>query len=87
MTIYKQIMLGFSLPKLIVLVLIVAAIWFGFKMFSSGRLTSTLKRREKDNHEGTPEAVDMIQCGVCNDYFVASKGTTVCGKEGCQNSQ
>ena len=80
-------MLGFSLPKLVVLVLIIAAIWYGFKMFGSGRLTSKLKGRGQNNQEGTPEAVDMIQCSVCNDYFVASKGTTVCGKEGCQNPQ
>jgi|TARA_B110001454_G_scaffold197847_1_gene201592 hypothetical protein len=79
-------MLGFSLPKLIVLGLIVAVVWYGFKIFGSGRLASKLKVRDEDNQKATPEAVDMVQCGVCND-FVALKGTTFCGKEGCPHPQ
>ena len=78
-------MLGFSLPKLILLGLIVAAIWYGFKMFGSGRMTSKLKGRNQNNRTGSPEAVDMIKCSVCNDYFVASKGVTFFDKEGCPN--
>ena len=79
-------MLGFSLPKLIVLGLIVVAIWYGFKFFGSGRLASKLKMRDDKNQKVTPEAVDMVQCGVCDD-FVASKGTTFCGREGCPYPQ
>jgi hypothetical protein len=80
-------MLGFSLPKLIVLGFIIIAIWYGFKMFGSGRLISILKGRGQKNQKGTQEAVDMVQCSVCNDYFVASEGMTHCDKEGCQNPQ
>ena len=79
-------MLGFSLPKLIVLGLIVAAIWYGFKYFGSGRLASKLKMRDDKNQKVTPEAVDMVQCGVCDD-FVASKGTNFCGRDGCPYPQ
>jgi hypothetical protein len=79
-------MLGFSLPKLIVLGLIVAVVGYGFKIFGRGRLASKLKVRDEDNQKVTPEAVDMVQCSVCND-FVASKGTTFCGKEGCPHPQ
>ena len=75
-------MLGFSLPKLILLGLIVAAIWYGFKMFGNGRLTSRLKARNENDQNVTPEAVDMVQCGVCND-FVTLSGSAFCGKKGC----
>ena len=79
-------MLGFSLPKLIVLGLIVAAIWYGFKFFGSGRLASKVNRRDEKNQKKTPEAVEMVQCEVCND-FVTLKGTTFCGSEGCPYPQ
>jgi hypothetical protein len=75
-------MLGFSLPKLILLGLIVAAIWYGFKFFGSGRWAAKVNMRDEKKQKVTPEAVDMVQCGVCND-FVALKGTTFCGSEGC----
>ena len=75
-------MLGFSLPKLIVLALIVAAIWYGFKMFGSGRKAAKSEVPGDDTDTVIPKAVDMVQCETCGD-FVAAKGTTSCGKESC----
>ena len=79
-------MLGFSLPKLIVLGLIVAAIWYGFKFFGRGRLTSKINRRDEKDQSKTHRAVDMVQCSICND-FVALRGTNFCGREGCPYPQ
>ena len=79
-------MLGFSLPKLIVLGLIVAVIWYGFKFFGRDKFAPKSKVCEEKNQKGTPEAVDMAQCGVCDD-FVASEGTTFCGRDGCPYPQ
>jgi hypothetical protein len=76
-------MLGFSLPKLIVLGLIIAAIWYGFKMFGSGRLAFKSKvSKGEDSKAAGLGAVDMVQCKICND-FVSIESTTFCGKSGC----
>ena len=75
-------MLGFSLPKLIVLALIIAAIWYGFKFFNRAQSTSKSEVPGDDTDSVIPDAVDMVKCETCGD-FVAAKGTTSCGKEGC----
>lgn len=75
-------MLGFSLPKLIVLAVIVAAIWYGFKIFSRGQAAAKTKVPGDDTDSIIPDAVDMVKCETCGD-FVASKGSTSCGKQGC----
>ena len=79
-------MLGFSLPKLIVLGLIVVAIWYGFKFFGRDKFSPKSKVREEKNQKATPETVDMAQCDVC-DAFVASEDTTFCGRDGCPYPQ
>lgn len=80
-------MLGFSLPKLLVLILIIAVIWYGFKSFgSAGRRA---RRVEDDDREGGRAggrnagggAVEMSRCGVCGDYV--PEGAQDCGKTGC----
>lgn len=75
-------MLGFSLPKLIVLAAIIAAIWYGYKFI--GRLQAAAKTKVPgdDTDSVIPDAVDMVKCDTCGD-FVAAKGSRSCGKEGC----
>lgn len=75
-------MLGFSLPKLIVLALIIAAIWYGFKFFGRVQNASKSEVPGDDTDSVIPDAVDMVQCATCGD-FVAAKGSKSCGKEGC----
>jgi hypothetical protein len=76
-------MLGFSLPKLIVLGIIIAAIWYGFKMFGRGRLAFKSKvSTDEGSKVAGSNAVDMSQCKVCND-FVSVEITKFCGKAGC----
>jgi len=75
-------MLGFSLPKLIVLAAIIAAIWYGFKIFGRGKVASKSNTPGDDTDSVILDAVDMVKCETCGD-FVASKDTTSCGKEGC----
>ena len=75
-------MLGFSLPKLIVLALIIAAIWYGFKFFSRAQGMSKPEKPGDDTDAVMPDAVDMVKCATCGD-FVAAKGASSCGKDGC----
>ena len=74
-------MLGFSLPKLLVLGLIIAVIWYGFKMFSRGKNLANPGGKDEVKRDKTPDSVDMAQCSVCGDFV--AKGAAACGKDNC----
>ncbi len=85
-------MFGFSLPKLLVLAAILAAVWYGFKFV--GRLDrmrkEEIKNRGKradagDDGPDDPTLADteeMVQCPVCG-VFLSPKDTRSCGKPDC----
>ena len=64
-------MFGFSLPKLIFTVLIIGAVWYGFKL---------LGRRGGGEQE--PDASDTVRCKECGD-FVDAEFPENCGKADC----
>lgn len=71
-------MLGFSLPKLLVLIAVIAIVWYGFK--AMGR--SKQKRQADAKHAARDNASqiavkDMIQCPKCGAYS-ASLETHTC---------
>jgi len=77
-------MLGFSFTKLVVLIAIVVAIWYGFKFI--GRLD---KRRREQLAEAKrtaaadpPSGGDMVKCRVCGAYVLA-RGALDCGRPTC----
>ena len=74
-------MFGLSLPKLLVLAAIVAAVWYGFKFL--GRLEAKrkaeLKAAEKEAKGGATQS--MVQCPVCETYVAA--GAASCGRSDC----
>ena len=79
-------MLGFSFPKLLLLALIIAVIWYGFKMFSRGKDLANPRGpggKDKVKQDKMPDSVDMVQCSVCGDYV--AKGAAACGKDNCPN--
>jgi len=88
-------MLGIpSLQKLLVLGLVLAAVWYGFKIV--GRIKEARDKEEKRRssrpaaaksaaHSPKDEVVDaedMVVCSVCGAY-VAAKGAGACGKPDC----
>jgi uncharacterized protein len=82
-------MFGFSLPKLLVLALIIAVIWYGFKWAT--QLDRSRRKKVKDEAKRaapeTPEASsdgaeDMVKCDVCGT-FVAARGAKTCGRGDC----
>ena len=90
---YNGAMFGFSLQKIIVLVAIVAAVWYGFKFLS--RLDASRKAEAKVRHakaktkgrgKAAPPAADepedMVQCPVCGAY-VAARASSSCGRDDC----
>jgi hypothetical protein len=80
-------MLGFSLNKLIVLFLIIAAVWYGFRILARrgkpverDREAGRLGRRAADEEEGTVH--DMETCSLCGT-FVPTEAARACGRDGC----
>jgi hypothetical protein len=75
-------MLGFSLPKLIVLALIIAAVWYGFKMVSR-RNTLRANKAAREAEDARKTAVeDTTECPVCKT-FLPTAGLRSCGRPNC----
>ncbi|MDP6173313.1 MAG: hypothetical protein QGF09_04005 [Rhodospirillales bacterium] len=66
----------FSLPKLILLAVIVGAIWYGYKFLG--------RRGGAKLDDGAPDtaSVDTNKCAQCGDY-VSAEAPSNCGKSGC----
>jgi hypothetical protein len=80
-------MLGFSLGKIIVLVLIVAAIWYGFKYIAGrnravgqGKNRGNLRQAGDDASRNTVH--EMETCALCGT-FVPVAVAKACGRDGC----
>lgn len=75
-----------SLSKLLVLIAIISAIWFGFRLLGQiDRNRREAARREKQAGHVPPkqprQVADMVQCKVCGAFTAA--GSKSCGKPGC----
>ena len=81
-------MFGFSLPKLILLALIIIGVWQGFKYLQRRTEVQAAKKNERVREsrretQGAADPVeDMTRCKVCNT-FVAGTGATSCGRKDC----
>jgi hypothetical protein len=74
-------MFGFGFGKLLVLAIIVAAVWYGFKFV--GRMDRQRKRKVADEQKKTADSIgEMEKCRVCGTYVVAD-GAENCGRQGC----
>ncbi len=74
-------MFGFGLGKLLILVLVVLGVWYGFKFVS--RLDEKRKKRlEEEKNQAAQVSGDMIECPVCKTFVVA-KSAKDCGKKSC----
>ena len=78
----------FSPLKLLVLAAIIAAVWYGFKMWGRG---GRIRPNDSESRgrigtgrkaEAEPEAEDMSKCDVCGT-FVPASGAHHCGRDGC----
>lgn len=89
-------MFGFGFTKLVVLIGIVAAVWYGFKVV--GQLDKARKQAQAnqpprqsgrgggnggDNGGGkAPEVEETVQCPTCGAYVVA-KSSSPCERPDC----
>lgn len=73
----------FSLSKLLILLLVIAAVWYGFKVF--GRFQ--MPRDEADGRRATSSkrtpvaAEDLVKCPGCGAYVTRSAG---CDRPECR---
>ena len=85
-------MFGFSLTKLVFTVLVVMAVWYGFKWVSRLQQVREAQARESlrrggpsaPRHANPPagDAEDMVKCKVCDSYVTAN-GAVSCGRSDC----
>ncbi len=82
-----------SLQKLLVLVAIIMAVWFGFKLIGSWdrerkERAKLARQRDGKSARGNSAAArddaieDMVKCPSCGDY-VPQRRPTACGKAAC----
>ena len=72
----------FGFGKILVLAVIIAAVWYGFKFV--GRLQANRQEELKDaRREGnSKDAGDMVKCPQCAAFVVAG-GAAKCSKSDC----
>jgi hypothetical protein len=84
-------MLGLSLGKLLLLAILIALVWYGFKYAARVEairrsVRDEVARRQAGARPGVrPPArsvEDLVKCRQCG-AFVAATGATNCGKPGC----
>ena len=79
-------MFGLSLPKILVLALIVAAIWYGYKWV--GRLDRERKAKLREGVLGESDAVDhegedLVKCTLCGTYGTSGISRCPEGRDDC----
>lgn len=84
-------MFGFGFTKLVVLIGIVIAVWYGFKIVgqldqarkqSQGRKPPRQTRGSGGGAANAPEVEDTVQCPVCGAYVVA-RSASPCERPDC----
>lgn len=74
-----------SLSKLLVLVAIIAVVWFGFRLISrldQARKQQAPARRPSGGGRARQGVEETVQCPVCSAY-VAARGAGSCGRADC----
>ena len=84
-------MFGFSLQKLLFTILVIAIVWYGFKMIariqerrSEGDAASRRapSRRRRRRGGAAAEAEEMVACALCGT-FVPARNARSCGRDDC----
>lgn len=77
-------MFGLSLPKLLVLALIVGGVWYGYKWL--GRLDQERKAKLRERGPGDRvgrDSEDLVQCALCGTYGPADMERCPEGRDDC----
>jgi|SaaInlStandDraft_2_1057019.scaffolds.fasta_scaffold32635_4 hypothetical protein len=72
-------MFGLSIPKLLVLALIIGAVWYGFKWLELKSKGGT----EKIDDGNEDAQLDLVQCPVCDSYGPRNLAECPDGRDDC----
>lgn len=80
-------MLGLSLGKFLLLVALIALVWYGFRYVNRVEairraLREELKRRHVPPKSTRIDAEDLVKCAQCASY-VAARSAAACGRADC----
>lgn len=80
-------MLGFSMPKLLLLIITIAIVWFGFRYVGRvdairRQVREEMKRRQAPRGPVSIQAEDLVKCVHCGAY-VAARSASPCGRGDC----
>ncbi len=73
-------MFGVGLQKLLLLIAVLTAVWYGFRWI--GRLAAERKALQRQGRRAGGGVEDMVKCQLCGDYVPAS-GVASCVKANC----
>jgi hypothetical protein len=76
----------FGLPKLLLLALVVAAVWYGFRYLQARERQLARTRRPADKAVGAAArsaavTEDLVKCAVCATYV--ARAAPACGRADC----
>lgn len=74
-------MFGLSLPKLLVLALIIAAIWYGYKWV--GRVNQRRKATPREVGSQGGDRQDLVRCAACGTYGTTGLDRCPEGRDDC----
>jgi len=77
-------MLGLSLPKILFTILVVVAVWYGFKWVNRLQDQRGRKKSVSPKHAKAQDTdyEDLTACKTCGDFGLAV-GRPACGRVGC----
>ena len=78
-------MLGFSISKIFFTILIICAVWYGFRWVSRMGQSGAQKAKERlrrASGQAPAPVEDMNPCAVCSDFVIHDLASN-CGKENC----
>ncbi|HUC64480.1 MAG TPA: hypothetical protein VMA53_03570 [Stellaceae bacterium] len=80
--------MGFSPGKLLVFVIFVAVIWYGFRfvnrvdMIRRSVREEAKRRQQQAQRPPSLKAEDLVKCAVCS-VFVSASSAVACGRADC----
>jgi hypothetical protein len=77
------LMFGVGFQKILILIAVVTAVWYGFRFI--GQLAAERRRLQREAERRSPArrtVHDMVKCRLCGDYVPAS-GVASCANAHC----
>lgn len=75
-------MLGFSIPKILLLIFIILLVWYAFKVIEKRTSLQKTRSSNKDKSQSSKykseNTQDLEKCPACSNYFMPGSKCTEC---------